>query len=580
MNPVYEAFSEVMQPGSDLSIGDWFNTYVKVVDSPHGANYDINQTPWFKEIAAAVADNSNDEIVIVAPVGSGKTAFFEALIHWIIAEEPGGTLVAMQTEQDAKDLWETRLSKALKLCSPINNLWPRDKNAIRKGTVVFPHMALVMGGANMSHLQSWSMRWVIGDEVWLWKSGMMDEARGRTHDRWNARLIFVSQGGEEGTDWHKAFLESDQGFYSWQCEECDKFNKWSQGHIKYDKIKDEDDEYDWEAIKKSVYMQCPHCETKYQDDPTVRRRLSNASQYISANDKALKGKRGFTYTDNAVWWKPWSKLVIRWIEANDELKRGYIAPIKKLKQKRLAEFWKDDFGDAKIKLIAADYNKADYLNNEIWEGEICRVMTVDVQRDHYWTVIRTWKPDGSSRLLYEEKVATDEGLKDIQQRFKVKDNHLFIDGQFDTGRVYDYCVKYGWTTLNGHGSDGFIHERNGQGGRTVKVKKFYSKYKYAQAPSGGRAIYIYWSNEKVKDTLMILRAGQGMAWEIPQDVSENYKHQIDSEVKREVINKANGAVSKRYVKIKKDNHLLDCEAMQVAVAMMIGVLSSPEEAVQ
>ena len=579
MNPVYEAFAEVMQPGSDLSIDEWFNHHVKVVDSPHGANYDINQTPWFKEIAEAVADNSNDEIVVVAPVGSGKTAFFEALIHWIVVEEPGFTLVAMQTEQDAKDLWETRLSKAMRLCQPISNLWPADRNSIRKGTVIFPHMSLLMGGANLSHLQSKSCRWVIGDEVWLWKPGMMDEARGRTHDRWNARLIFVSQGGEEGTDWHKAFMDSNQGHFSWQCEECERFNKWEHANIRYEKIKDEEDQYDWEAIKESVYMECPDCEAKYKDTSETRRRLANNSKYISENGKALKGIRGFTYTDYSVWWKPWSKFVLRWIVANDELKRGYIEPIKKLKQKRLAEFWKDDFGDVKTKLIAADYSKTDYMNGELWDDERFRFITVDVQRDHYWIVGRAWKADGSSRILFEGKVLTEESIRDYQLRYKVQDKLCFLDAQFDTGRVYDYCVKHGWTALHGSGQDGFIHAKK-RGARRIRVKKFFSKYELAQAPGGGTAPYIFWSNEKVKDALVILRSGQGMAWEVPQDASEDYVHQIDSEVKREVINKATGQVHKRYVKIKKDNHLWDCEAMQVAAAMMVGALRSPEEEVK
>jgi hypothetical protein len=322
-------------------------------------------------------------------------------------------------------------------------------------------------------------------------------------------------------------------------------------------------------------MECPDCEATYKDDATTRRRLSVNSKYISHNKKALKGLKGFTWTDNAVWWKPWSKLVLRWIEAADEMKRGYIDPMKKLKQKRLAEFWVDDFGDVKIKLIASDYKKSDYLAGELWDGELYRTMTVDVQRDHYWLVMRTWKADGTSRLLYDGKVLTDEVIRDIQLKYKVQEKLVFLDAQFDTGRVYDYCVKYGWTALHGSGQDGFTHTIK-RGSKRIRVRKFYSSYQLAQAPCGKRAPYIFWSNEKIKDALMILRSGQGMAWEVPEDVSEDYKHQIDSEVKREIIDK-NGQITKRYVKIKKDNHLLDCEAMQVAVAMMLKVLKSPVE---
>ena len=66
-----------------------------------------------------------------------------------------------------------------------------------------------------------------------------------------------------------------------------------------------------------------------------------------------------------------------------------------------------------------------------------------------------------------------------------------------------------------------------------------------------------------------------MAWELPEDFSDNYKVQIDSEVKRDVINKKDGSMKKRWVKIK-ENHLWDCECMNTAVAMMMGVIYSPE----
>jgi hypothetical protein len=98
----------------------------------------------------------------------------------------------------------------------------------------------------------------------------------------------------------------------------------------------------------------------------------------------------------------------------------------------------------------------------------------------------------------------------------------------------------------------------------------------AQAPNGGNARYIYWSNEGVKDELVRLRAAGAPHWEFPQDVSDNgaegYLNQINSEVKRDTVDKTTKQVKMRYVKVRTHNHLWDCEAMQVAAAMMVGLL--------
>ena len=81
--------------------------------------------------------------------------------------------------------------------------------------------------------------------------------------------------------------------------------------------------------------------------------------------------------------------------------------------------------------------------------------------------------------------------------------------------------------------------------------------------------------DKIKDVLSMLKAGHGPLWEVPLDISEAYQDQIDSEFKRDVENKKTGQIKKMYVKIK-ENHLLDCKAMQTAAALMFGLIPVPE----
>jgi hypothetical protein len=63
-------------------------------------------------------------------------------------------------------------------------------------------------------------------------------------------------------------------------------------------------------------------------------------------------------------------------------------------------------------------------------------------------------------------------------------------------------------------------------------------------------------------------------WDYPKDVSSDYLKQINSEVKREVVDKATKMITRRYVKIHRDNHYWDCEAEVTAAALMLGLLKS------
>lgn len=56
------------------------------------------------------------------------------------------------------------------------------------------------------------------------------------------------------------------------------------------------------------------------------------------------------------------------------------------------------------------------------------------------------------------------------------------------------------------------------------------------------------------------------AWHLPQDISDDYCQQVTAEAR---VVKASGKAA--WVRVRKDNHLLDCEAINVAVAHSLGV---------
>ena len=68
---------------------------------------------------------------------------------------------------------------------------------------------------------------------------------------------------------------------------------------------------------------------------------------------------------------------------------------------------------------------SDYLLKESWVDETSvgdvnlRFLTVDVQKDHFYTVVRSWNECGASRLIACQKVFSWDALKQIQEEFHV-----------------------------------------------------------------------------------------------------------------------------------------------------------------
>ena len=567
MSFILQAFANAATPPSDLSLSDWGVEHVKLPYSARTPRFDIESSPWLREILEAIADNENEEIVVCAPTGGGKTTLFEVLLNWIPVEAPGDVLVAMQNQREVEDWNLDRLQISLKANELLKDLWPKDRHAVKKDSIKFPHMKIDLTGANKGGLQSKSKRWVIGDECWLWKQGLMGDARKRTHDRWNGRIIFVSQGADEGHDFHLAYENTDKRRFSWQCEECGDFHYYDFAQVKYKKVIDKNGDLLENETVKTVFLECPACKATYEDKPEVRRRLSTNAKYISTSNKALKGKIGFTFHAMNVWWISWGKLALEWIKAHEAKARGDYEPLKQFRQKREGKHWRDPVLSIKSVLTAANYKKTDFLNGELWDDELHRIMTVDVQRDHFWYVARAWKVDGSSRLITEGKALTVNCLRDLQNRYKIIDNRVFLDSQYEPGRVYTYCTDNNWIALKGEGRKEFVKTNPKTG---LRISKPYSDAHQALAPNGKYAIYVFWCNEPIKDILAILKAGQGTAWETPSDISKDYIHQINSEMKMDVKS-SSGHIVKRWVKIKKDNHLWDCEAMNLVAAVMVGV---------
>lgn len=565
MSPLVQGILDTLRPQFRESVLSWIEEHVSIPHSARSTRFDRSVAPWLNDIFEAIQNDHVRQIVVAAPTGGAKTTLLECLIPYVVAAQPGPMLLAGQTDDMAKEWAESRLIPMLNACAPVAQLFPADRHAKRKTAIMFPHMALFLVGSNISSLQEKSVRYAYGDEVWQWKAGMVGELKKRHHDRWNRKTILVSQGADDGHDFHLEFDSGEVFEWGYTCSGCGEWRKWLWAEIQYEEHRTESGEFDWGRIAETVRYCCGGCGHETPNTTAARRAMAAASSYRAQAGNPVAGHRSYHWPAWAVWWVDWADLVREWLTANALKRRGVIDDLRQFIQKRAAERWKVDQSAPDVALVAADYSLADFMNRQQMDAEVYRFQTVDVQQDHFWSVIRAWRADGSSRLLWEGKIALVEMVRELQQRYAVKDSLVFVDQQYNTGNVQDWLARWGWTGISGSGYSGFKDERG--------VMRLFSNLQNVQAPSGGKVRFFLWANEGIKDALARLRAEGAPRWEFARDVSSDYLAQLNSEMKREVLDKATKRMKLRWARIgSRDNHLWDCEAMQVAVATMFRLL--------
>lgn len=590
-NPLSSILRDAWTPADRREPWRWCEDHIKSIPySPLPGPFRSENSPWIREVMEAIVDPKIRLVSIIAAVQSSKTTSPELTLCYIIANLPGPCLWLDQTDEDAKDESESRLQKLFESCEPVKKLFPKNKNKQRNCTIHFSNgMTLwLLGAYNKTNLQRRSIRWLFGDETWRWPVGHMAEAEARTTAfGWLGKCVFMSQGGEENDDTHRKFETTDMREWHYKCPKCGKYIPYKWENIEWDDdCKDENGEYDFSKINHSTALKCPECGEYFEDSDRMRRILNKDGKFIALNPNASKENVGFHW--NALASMSWGKLAELYLRAKIAARKGDSSLLQQFYQKRLALAWREFAEDYRLEIASGSYNSGDIWDEEAGfnklgeiiappfaENEVIaplRIMSVDVQMNCFYLVVRAWSINGSSRLLWHEKVLTWEDIEEIQKRFRILDNLVFVDAGYNSFEVYKHCGERNWIALMGDNRANFFHRL--PNGKTVL--RFYSPVKHIFISRYVKCRMHFWSNLNVKDTLARIRRNQntsdGATWEVPTDISEDYLKQMESEHR---IKKGNSWIWEQIG--NRPNHYLDCEAMNCAGALMLKIVGNNSE---
>lgn len=233
--------------------------------------------------------------------------------------------------------------------------------------------------------------------------------------------------------------------------------------------------------------------------------------------------------------------------------------------------------------VTAIKTASGYRKGEMPTGVVYPVLTVDVQKNRLVYVIRGWGARARSWLIdagalwgetAEEGVWTQLAQLMAAPVCDVPLRTVFIDSGFRPGkpldlpvhRIYEFCRRSPGLTWPTKGSS-----------VAMRTPLVVSKIEVSQAGKVAKFgldlvrldtdHWKSWVHERVR-----WPQDQPGAWHLPYDLEEDYDAQIVSEAR--IRRPSGGAI---WVRRSRENHYLDCEAMQAAAAFMIGMQRLSEE---
>jgi hypothetical protein len=577
--------------------------------------FNVNLSKYLIEPFRALRDPKIRQVVILKAVQTGGSLLADIWLPFIIEHAPGDALWLMQDDDFCVKFLAERFMPLLRN-APTLQPWieAAGRFGIKKDQLLFPHMSVTMGGLNSGNVQSLSKQYVIIDECWqAGNDGMIRQAKARTTAfPYTKKILLISQAGVEGDDLDLEWKQSDMREWNWQCPSCLKYQEFAMS------LKREDGTYagmkwdtnettrpngrwNYPAAGKTARLECFHCGHNVEDTPANRRRIDDTHRYGATNTGADDTIAGFHWPAIANVDISFASIVVEYLQAKEQAdEQGYTLPLQEFTQKKLARPWRLGGQDEWSPIETESYDV-----NADWPDEKYRFLIADCQKDlkKFYVGVYACSLAGEDRELARETALSFDDVRAIQERWKVKDQRVFLDVGYQMTRVLRECVQRGhkgamviggrkrvlwlcWTGLKGSGQETFSHINPKTKAQEYRIYSPRKEYDVCEGTNMRlpRAPYYEWSNLHCKDLARARRDGDAglpkfltLPDTLPASDSWSFNAQMRSE--HRLVEIKNGRKRAIWLPIKETlpNHEWDKVAMLQAVKSICGIIGGTQE---
>lgn len=572
-------------PKKDLSVTEWAesNLYLSDRVSSTAGPYSTLLTPYVREPLENFRDERLRTMILCWGAQTAKTTSILAGLAYRLDLKPIPTMWVMPNENLARSFSEYRWLPMVDDCEALARHKPKNLDKYKLMEQHFDKMSVWFFGSNSpANLASRSVGLLICDETDKMSEATSKEAnsiqlaevRTKTYP-----LSLTVQTSTPTTDYGhiwQSFKRGDQRYYYVPCPFCNEEQVLTWPQVKWDEnAKNADGEWDNEKVRSSAYYECVSCKGRITDGHKTK--MLRMGKWKPTNLNPEPQVKSYHLSGIYSPWETFGKLCVQFL--ND---KKSVMGLQNFVNSVLAQPWVEVEEENQTKISGSGYKMG-----EKFEGCEKRIITADIQEAkgfHMWVVVRGWKNNGESKLEWCGRLESWDALRALQLDWKVTDKMVFCDSGSNTREVYFQSCKWGWTCLLGSDSAQFVHITP-----TGRMIRPYSTINWGDPLSGtGRTAQaeglikskcpvIRWSNPSVKDMLSLLKNGKMSKWEIPDDCPEDWHSHLSAEVKRAKYNPLSGRTKMVWHRIRKDNHLMDAECMNLVGAMLSGCMPVPQD---
>lgn len=588
MNPLLRGFKAAVRPTDRRTPWQWCEDNV-VVDptSPMPGKWRSDNSPWVKEVMEVCADNRVRCVCVKCSAQSSKTQTILGFLCWAISEDPGPGMWVMANKDDAKDFFKDRVMPTFDHCEPVAKLLLETEAQ----TYRFASMPLYfLGAGSPSKLQSKPIRWLLLDEVRNYPKGALDTVLKRTRSFWNSRQIIISTPDMEGDTVDRSFKEGDQRTFHFPCPACGQLQQLKMEQLRWDtneQTKPAGGAWNFDALAETVRFECVACGHAIRDTPMERKSIARTGRFVRMNPNAPRHTVSFTWNALLPPWVTWRSIVEEFLKAQAAARGGGdLSPLKTFVNETLGESWTDSLGEIDDFDNLASCME-DYDFGDAWPDERARFMSADKQEaggEHYWWVVRAFGPFGKSRLIGYGRCNTLAELEELRKAYGVPVLNSLIDSGFKAREVYRFCASTGWKAFKGDDAPYFLiqaQDPKGKPGQLRTIRQIWRRTfvdPHFGTPQAGKFKPIplfQFSNDSTKEMLAEYVARLVGEWTIPggKKIGRDYLKQMTAE-RREEIKDGRGRVRFAWKRVRRDNHLWDCELQIIVAAVVTKVIAT------
>ena len=532
----------------------------------------------------AFTDPHVEEITVMASSQVGKTESMFNMLGYVIDQDPGPTLVVLPRESDARSVSYNRVLPMIQGSPALQERMPRKSDDITKLEYRMDRMILFFAGSNSpADLASRPIRYLFLDEIDKYpkfsgrEADPIKLASERQKTFWNKKTVKVSTPTTRDGYIYREYDKSDQCKYFVPCPHCGGFQilvfgqiKWPEKERSTEKIKN----------KRLAWYECEHCGKRIEDyhKPQMLDKGKWVPRDCEINQdgeiwgEGLDSKhRGFWINSLYSPWLSWSDIAVEFLKSKD-----FIELLMNFVNSWLAEVWEEKIEETTVDKVKS--LSCDYLQGTVPDDVVVLTAGVDVQKDHFFYVIRGWGYEEQSWLIRCGYLEYWEDLVEVLFKTdykKVSGSETLpvymtcIDSGYRTDEVYHFCRHWRDRAKAIKGQDEITD------GRFYRASKIDINSRTGSIIKSGLVLWNL-NVSQYKDKISRLVATKDPnKWHLFKDPSDDYLSQFTSEHKVLVRNRNTGKAKEVWQKKRSSvaNHYLDAEVYAVAAADIIRALN-------